>query len=112
MDLELTKRSALVTGSSAGLGAGIARTLAREGARVIVHGRDAARVRAVVSDIRATGAEAAGATGDLATDEGAARVFAEAAAAFGGIDILVNNAGSYAAVSWFETSPQSWLGFY
>ena len=103
MDLELTKRSALVTGSSAGLGAEIARTLAREGAHVLVHGRDAARVRAVVGDIRVTGAEAAGVTGDLATDEGAGRVFAEAAAAFGGIDILVNNAGSYAAAPWFET---------
>ena len=91
MDLELAKHSALV---------------------VLIHGRDAARVRAVVGDIRVTGAEAAGVTGDLATDEGAGRVFAEAAAAFGGIDILVNNAGSYAAAPWFETSPQSWLGFY
>ena len=112
MDLELAKRSALVTGSSAGIGAEIARTLAREGARVVVHGRDAGRVHAVVGDIQRAGAEAAGVTGDLATDEGAARVFAEAVAAFGGIDILVNNAGSYAAASWFETSPQSWLGFF
>jgi 3-oxoacyl-[acyl-carrier protein] reductase len=112
MDLELAKRSALVTGSSAGLGADIARTLGREGARVIVHGRDATRVHAVVGDIRGAGAEAAGVTGDLATDEGASGVFAQAAAAFGRIDILVNNAGSYAAASWFETSPQSWLGFY
>jgi 3-oxoacyl-[acyl-carrier protein] reductase len=112
MDLELAKRSALVTGSSAGLGAVIARTLAREGARVIVHGRDATRVHAVVSDIRGAGAEAAGVAGDLATDDGASRVFAQAAAAFGRIDILVNNAGSYAAAPWFETSPQSWLGFY
>jgi 3-oxoacyl-[acyl-carrier protein] reductase len=112
MDLELAKRSALVTGSSAGLGAVIARTLAREGARVIVHGRDATRVHAVVSDIRGAGAEAAGVAGDLATDDGASRLFAQAAAAFGRIDILVNNAGSYAAAPWFETSPQSWLGFY
>jgi NAD(P)-dependent dehydrogenase (short-subunit alcohol dehydrogenase family) len=49
MDLELAKRSALVTGSSAGLGAEIARTLAREGARVVVHGRDAGRVHAVTT---------------------------------------------------------------
>ena len=104
MDLELAKRSALITGSSAGLGAEIARTLAREGARVVVHGRDAGRVHAVVGDIQRAGAEAAGVTGD--------RVFAEAVAAFGGIDILVNNADSYAAASWFETSPQSWLGFF
>jgi NAD(P)-dependent dehydrogenase (short-subunit alcohol dehydrogenase family) len=112
MDLDLTKRSALVTGSSAGIGAAIARALAREGARVIVHGRDAARVRAVADEIHNTGAEAVGVAGDLATNEGAARIFAEAAAAFGGIDILVNNAGSYASAAWFDTSPESWRRFY
>jgi 3-oxoacyl-[acyl-carrier protein] reductase len=112
MDLDLTPRSALVTGSSAGIGAAIARTLAREGARVIVHGRNAARVQAIANEIRDTGAEAFGVAGDLATNEGAARVFAEATASCGGIDILVNNAGSYAAASWFETSPESWRGFY
>jgi 3-oxoacyl-[acyl-carrier protein] reductase len=112
MDLELASRSALVTGSSAGIGAAIARLLAREGARVIVHGRDQTRVEAVACEIRKGGAEAAGVTGDLATNEGAAAVFRQATAAFGGVDILVNNAGSYAAASWFDTSPESWRGFY
>ncbi len=112
MDLDLTTKSALVTGSSAGIGAAIARTLAREGARVIVHGRDASRVQAIAGEIRKAGAEAVGVTGDLATNQGAAQVVTEATASFGGIDILVNNAGSYAAASWFETSPKSWRGFY
>lgn len=112
MDLDLKNRTALVTGSSAGIGVAIAEALAREGARVIVHGRDAQRTAAVAEDLRGMGAESVGVVGDLATDDGAAYVFAQAAAAFGGIDILVNNAGSYAALSWLDTTPDSWREFY
>jgi NAD(P)-dependent dehydrogenase (short-subunit alcohol dehydrogenase family) len=112
MDLDLTKKSVLVTGSSAGIGAAIARTLAREGARVIVHGRNASRVQTIAGEISNAGAEAVGVAGDLATNEGAAHVITQATASFGGVDILINNAGSYAAASWFETSPESWRSFY
>jgi 3-oxoacyl-[acyl-carrier protein] reductase len=61
MDLELTGKRALVTGSSAGLGAAIARLLAAEGAAVVVHGRDAGRAQRVAESIGA----AAVAIGDL-----------------------------------------------
>ncbi|MER8158069.1 SDR family NAD(P)-dependent oxidoreductase [Streptomyces sp. NPDC094472] len=66
MDLKLTGRRALVTGSSSGLGAAIARLLAAEGADVVVHGRDEARTHGVAEEIGA----AAVAIGDLATDQG------------------------------------------
>jgi len=90
MDLKLTGKRALVTGSSSGIGEGIARMLAREGATVVVHGRNRERAEKVAADIGAAGT----AIGDLSTDDGAATVHDEACAALGGnIEILINNAG-------------------
>ncbi|MFJ4327401.1 SDR family NAD(P)-dependent oxidoreductase [Streptomyces tricolor] len=104
MDLRLVGRRALVTGSSSGLGAAIARLLTAEGADVVVHGRDAARTREVAD---AVGAVAA-AVGDLATDEGADAVAATA----GAVDILVNNAGAYDHLGWEDASPDVWSRTY
>ena len=90
MDLKLDGRRALVTGSSSGIGEGIARMLTQEGCAVVVHGRNRERAEKVAADIKAAGV----AIGDLSTDEGAAAVHAEARTALGGnIEILINNAG-------------------
>lgn len=114
MDLQIRGLRALVTGSSAGIGVAIAQHLAAEGARVVVHGRDAERAQGVAQGIRDTGAEAAVAIGDLATDEGAEVVAQAAVAAFGGIDILVNNAGGAheGEASWFSTPIHAILASY
>jgi NAD(P)-dependent dehydrogenase (short-subunit alcohol dehydrogenase family) len=104
MNLQLIGKRALVTGASAGIGVAIGEALAREGARVLVHGRDVARVRAVVGRITSAGGRAVPITGDLATDDGATAVYSQAKKAFGGIDILINNDGAYEARSWFETT--------
>jgi 3-oxoacyl-[acyl-carrier protein] reductase len=93
VDLQLVGRRALVTGSSSGIGAGVARTLAEEGAKVIVHGRNRKRAEKVAAEIGAAGV----AIGDLSTDAGCAAVHAESVSALGGnIEILVNNAGGSA----------------
>jgi NAD(P)-dependent dehydrogenase (short-subunit alcohol dehydrogenase family) len=90
MDLKLQGRRALVTGSSSGIGEAIARMLAQEGAKVVVHGRNRERAEKVAAEIKAAGV----AIGDLGTDEGAAAVHDKARAALGGnIEILINNAG-------------------
>jgi len=90
MDLQLNGRRALVTGSSSGIGEAVARMLAQEGARVVVHGRNRERAERVAARIDAAGVS----IGELATDEGAAAVHDEARKALGGnIEILVNNAG-------------------
>jgi len=90
MDLQLDGRRALVTGSSSGIGAGIARMLAAEGCAVVVHGRNRERAESVAAQIGAAGV----ALGDLATDEGADAAFDGARKALGGdIEILINNAG-------------------
>lgn len=116
MDLQLAGKRALITGSSSGIGIGIAEVLAEEGAKVVVHGRNRVRAEAVVADLSAKGYDAALAIGDLATDEGAKATAEAALAAFGGIDILVNNAGgrsSEAGVTdWSDAAPEDWMDTY
>ncbi|MBV8614269.1 MAG: SDR family oxidoreductase [Acetobacteraceae bacterium] len=112
MDLQLHGKRALVTGSSRGIGAAVARALAEEGARVVVHGRDRPSAERVVGLIQAAGGSAIAVLGDLTATGGAARVAREATEQLGGVDILVNNAGVYAGRGWFETSPESWRDFY
>ncbi|OBI44805.1 SDR family NAD(P)-dependent oxidoreductase [Mycobacterium sp. E796] len=104
MNFDLEGKRALVTGSSSGIGAGIATALSAEGVSVVIHGRNADRVNLVANDIRESGGRVAAVIGDLATEDGAADVARTAVAAFGGIDILVNNAGGAS-----ETSVQSWF---
>jgi NAD(P)-dependent dehydrogenase (short-subunit alcohol dehydrogenase family) len=91
----LQGRTALVTGSTGGLGVAIAKALAAEGAFVVVSGRDKARGDAVVADVRAAGGGAAFVAADLGAGEAEVRRLAAAAteAAGGHLDILVNNAG-------------------
>lgn len=90
----LAGRTALVTGSTGGLGVTIATALAREGAFVIVSGRDKQRGDAVVADIRSTGGQADFVAADIGVGEAEVRRLAEqaTAAAGGQIDVLVNNA--------------------
>lgn len=97
MDLQLTGTRALVTGSSSGIGEGIARFLAAEGASVVVHGRDEGRLAGVVRAISEAGGKATAVTGDLATAEGCRNVVQGVQDQLGGVDILVNNAGGKAS---------------
>lgn len=106
---ELAGKRALVTGSSAGIGKAIALELARRGAHVVVHGRNAERAAAVARQIRDGGGVAAVALGILETDESADGVADAALAAFGGIDILINNAGERDYANWETHTPDRWL---
>jgi NAD(P)-dependent dehydrogenase (short-subunit alcohol dehydrogenase family) len=88
----LVGERALVTGSTSGIGRAIAVEFAREGALVVVHGRDADRGRAVVDEARSTGGQAHFVAVDLAGPGAAAALVAEAATRLGGLTVLVNNA--------------------
>jgi NAD(P)-dependent dehydrogenase (short-subunit alcohol dehydrogenase family) len=115
MDLQLAGKRALVTGSSSGIGAGVAEVLAREGAVMVVHGRNRERAEAVAGPICAAGGQAHVAIGDLATDAGAAAVVKAVEERTGGLDILVNNVGGTelgggGGLSWFEVTPEHWAG--
>ncbi|HEY8967086.1 MAG TPA: SDR family oxidoreductase [Candidatus Methylacidiphilales bacterium] len=93
---KLSGKAALVTGASKGIGAAIAKTLAAEGAKVVVNyssSRDAAD--RVVNDIALAGGTAVAIQGDLSKAADIARLFAQTKEALGGLDVLVNNAGIY-----------------
>src|SRR5580704_3584097 len=96
MNLNLEGKRALVTGSSSGIGAGIARVLAREGVQVVVHGRNRERADQVGEEIKKAGGQVKVAIGDLKLEAQAQAVAEAADAAFGGIEILINNAGGAA----------------
>lgn len=92
--MRLSGRVAFVTGSSRGIGAGIARRLAADGARVVLHARsDPARAEAIAAEIRAGGGSADAVVGDLTEGDTASEVVRQAFAVHGALDILVLNAG-------------------
>jgi 3-oxoacyl-[acyl-carrier protein] reductase len=94
MDFGLAGKAALVAGSTKGIGRATAIGLAREGARVVVNGRDPKVTDAAARDIAAeTGAEIVGIAADVASAAGAEELIKRAQAAMGGIDVLVTNAG-------------------
>ncbi len=102
--LPLSGRSALVTGSTSGIGAATARVLAAQGARVLVTGRDAVRGAAVVDDVVQAGGEAVFLASDLTAEPDVLRAFAaDATAALGGrLDLLVHNAAVCPPVDTFS----------
>ncbi len=109
MNLQLEHKTALVTGSSSGIGEAIAKVLAAEGAHVVVHGRREQQAARVAAEIAAAGGRATVALGDLARDEDAARVADTALAALDGrVDILVNNAGAFPLRDWWHSAPAGW----
>jgi NAD(P)-dependent dehydrogenase (short-subunit alcohol dehydrogenase family) len=110
MDLQLTNRTAVVTGSTAGIGFAIASLLAQEGAAVVVNGRTQQRVDDAVDRIRQEnkGVRATGIAADLGTSEGVERL----AAALPSVDILVNNVGIFETKTFTDISDEDWMRFF
>ncbi len=111
----LVGKVAIVTGSSAGIGRGIAVRFGREGAKVVVNGCHAETVGAALEEVRATGAEAIAVVADVTREEGADRLFEETLRAFGTVDILVNNAqtpgGPGSRGPFLTMSSEGWDGY-
>jgi NAD(P)-dependent dehydrogenase (short-subunit alcohol dehydrogenase family) len=109
MDLQLTKKIALVTGSTAGIGNAIATSLAREGASVIVSGRTPKTVaEAVVAMKNATGGEVVGFAGDLSSEAVAEKL----ALKHPHVDVLVNNLGIFEVKPFEQITDADWQRFF
>lgn len=109
MDLQLNGKTALVTGSTAGIGFAIASLLAQEGAAVVVNGRSQKRVDAAVARIREKGehADIRGIAADLGTRNGVDLV----TASIPNLDILVNNLSIFEPKPFTEISDEDWRRF-
>ncbi len=101
----LKDKTIIVTGAGGGLGAGIARVCAREGANVIVND---VRAEAAATIAQQLGGSCVAVAGDLRDDDTHDALLAQALEAFGRVDGLVNNAGANFAKPFFETTPQDW----
>jgi NAD(P)-dependent dehydrogenase (short-subunit alcohol dehydrogenase family) len=107
MNLELVDKTALISGSTKGIGFAVASQLAAEGARVIVNGRSDSAVNSALKQIRKTVPEAKieGFAGDLAS----ATATEDLLKHFPAVDILVNNLGIYEPKSFDTISDEDWL---
>src|SRR5215470_12715373 len=110
MDLQLTDKLALVSGSTAGIGFAIANGLAREGARVIVNGRTDKRVSVATERIRSHNADAK--LEGIAADLGSSAGVEEVVRRFPDVDILVNNLGIFEPKPFDQISDEEWLRFF
>jgi NAD(P)-dependent dehydrogenase (short-subunit alcohol dehydrogenase family) len=109
MDLQLKGKRALVTGSTAGIGAAIAKALAREGARVIVNGRSAADVEKAVATLKAeSGGDLVGFAGDFGT----AQPIEDLVRRHPEVDILVNNMGIFEPKPFEDIADADWMRFF
>jgi NAD(P)-dependent dehydrogenase (short-subunit alcohol dehydrogenase family) len=110
MDLQLTNKKALVTGSTAGIGFAIASLFAEEGASVVVTGRSPRRVEQAVDRVQTKrkNAQVTGVAADLGTKEGVDLLIRDVPS----VDILVNNLGIFEPKPFGEISDEDWLRFF
>ncbi|MGC3982852.1 MAG: SDR family oxidoreductase [Steroidobacteraceae bacterium] len=109
MDLKLTGKLALISGSTAGIGYAIASALAAEGARVILNGRSQASVDSAIAQIKSeSGKQAYGFAGDLSTADAAEALVKQ----YPDVDILINNLGIFEPKTFEEIPDADWVRFF
>ncbi|MEJ6484390.1 SDR family NAD(P)-dependent oxidoreductase [Nostoc punctiforme UO1] len=110
MDLKLHGKSALVSGSTAGIGLATAQALAQEGASVIVNGRSEERVTQAIAKIKHStpDAQVSGVVADTGTASGVEQLFQKVPH----VDILINNLGIYEPKTFFDITDEDWLNIF
>jgi NAD(P)-dependent dehydrogenase (short-subunit alcohol dehydrogenase family) len=106
MQIDLTGKTALVTGSTEGIGYAIARQLAKSGAAVIINGRSEGKTAETARRLQGDAAseKVSGFAADVSTSEGCAALVS----ALPSVDILINNAGVFQPIDFFEASDEVW----
>jgi NAD(P)-dependent dehydrogenase (short-subunit alcohol dehydrogenase family) len=110
MHIDLSGKTALVTGSTAGIGHAIAKGLAATGANVVINGRGQAKVDAAVAAVSkvAKGGKVSGVAADVSTADGCAKLVA----AQPDVDILINNTGIFEPKPFFDIPDEDWQRFF
>jgi NAD(P)-dependent dehydrogenase (short-subunit alcohol dehydrogenase family) len=98
----------LITGGSRGIGAGIARGMAREGASVVISARPSAKLEETAAELERSGATVLAVAADVTDEAQVERLFAAAMERFGRLDVLVNNAGAFDGGPIDELSAEAW----
>jgi NAD(P)-dependent dehydrogenase (short-subunit alcohol dehydrogenase family) len=101
-------KSVIVTGATSGIGRATAEAFGREGASIVLVGRNESVMSEVIGVVRAAGGEAVAATADLTTADAANTIVQAAIAAFGSLDVLVNAAGVIASGTLEQTTDEIW----
>jgi 3-oxoacyl-[acyl-carrier protein] reductase len=112
MDLELAGKIALVTGSSRGIGRGIALALAREGCDLLLTGTDEAALKDAAGAVEALGRKARTLAIDLRSTEAPAALMGAVRSGFGRLDVLVNNAGTTKRGDFLKLTDADWVDGY
>ncbi|MGQ7889298.1 SDR family NAD(P)-dependent oxidoreductase [Paenibacillus sp. WC2504] len=110
MKLYLQGKTALVTGSTAGIGKAIATSLAAEGVQVLINGRHEEKVSQTIQEIQkhCPDAKLDSAVADLGTEQGCQQVIEK----FESVDILINNLGIFESANYFDTPDKDWFKFF
>jgi 3-oxoacyl-[acyl-carrier protein] reductase len=107
--MELIKgKVAIVTGAAAGIGAGVGRLFAAEGAHVFLVDLDGAGVKKLAADLQSEGGSAFGFEADARNRDAMAKIVDDAITRFGRIDVLINNAGIYPRQPFLEMTEEQW----
>jgi NAD(P)-dependent dehydrogenase (short-subunit alcohol dehydrogenase family) len=105
---KLTGKIALVTGGNRGIGKGIARGLAAEGASLVITARGETELQAAAAELRTRSPDVLAIPADITVEKAVQEVFRQTAAHFGRLDILVNNAGAFDGGPLDELSTEAW----
>lgn len=110
MDLHLKNKTALITGSTKGIGKAIATQLAIEGANVIINSRTDSAVEQTITEIKSNypDSNVTGVAADISTVDGQQKIFEQVPE----VDILVNNMGIFQPMDYFEINDQTWDKFF